>query len=1047
MSWRDARSRVNSGAYKQKKGFFEGEGFANATNIIAKSWMQDAANDKEAKQDLLKEQKAERTRIREEQRDEDKKNKDNRNVANAAIAQAQLPNSTEVFEKAYTMAQGGATQATIYDYFLKGINKGDITIIGPEQGPGMPRSTNILTDLESGSGGANALLNQSQTSQFKDINVSTMPIGEVMAFQQRRGAGSYHAWSKENMPEGTAAKKQGLGSTPAGKYQFVGDTLKDLKENGTLEALGITDDTIFDEKTQDALFVRYAQDRLKGKVTDDERISEMRSIWEGLKKASDEEVLSVISQVETGVFDEGTAVEDRSMMGGETAVFDTPGREYDPVDISSIKTFEDWSSTNANIKANKLEVDPEFMTFFNERGDNLKALAKTEEADKLFSMEVLLAPDMTAAKLKDRIELATAKGIEVPANISSSIMPIIEGRTEYTQAELIAMPASERALVAKFSTNENTRSAAEKINIGDIASYSWISEASSSADAMAAKAAEFSAAGDTANFNLANTMATSLRKGEALYKDLLKPAYFVGKSVEDLTAVKRIAESSGATEEELTVLNTEIKALGEIVPPIEWSTINVNNFDGFAKELNDDGRTEDALLVLDFGRTKQNPPMSLIQLDAASDDLLAILSRETTDKQYKSRIDSVIAQKKSTTDALEKDNAYRKYADGATSVNKTEQQISLAKTEGADNTVIQALETLKAQQQTNSERQKAIEKNGFDIVAVEAKVPLGDDKFEYKTVYQKPGVTGYIDAEGNAVTDALPLGSNENDAFKTIRTETQKLITELGIANTALGEGMNTATQAIEIVEEDARVTGAGGKLAKFLTSAGRSGGQVLSVAEELFKTNEEITLDQLQRRVGFDNDFLDAVVSGNVQNLADATARFEAKMLSLAFQVGRMEGQSGNAMSNQDFRKIMEIVRTSGGSAVAFKRNLTDYMAGKIEVYDQKHFKVVGPGSQIQGFKDNYGFSPVSEPLNMADYVAAQPSQTMKDNYARFTETQVDPAVPEPIVPEPAVPEFKAPTSKAIEYLKKNPGQKAAFDKKFGAGAADKVLSQVGGK
>jgi hypothetical protein len=82
-----------------------------------------------------------------------------------------------------------------------------------------------------------------------------------------------------------------------------------------------------------------------------------------------------------------------------------------------------------------------------------------------------------------------------------------------------------------------------------------------------------------------------------------------------------------------------------------------------------------------------------------------------------------------------------------------------------------------------------------------------------------------------------------------------------------------------------------------------------------------------------------------------------------------------------------------------------------------------------------------------MADYVAAQPSQTMKDNYARFTATQVDPAAPEPIVPEPAVPEFKAPTSKAIEYLKKNPGQKEAFDKKFGAGAADKVLSQVGGK
>ena len=968
MSWRDARSRVNSGAYKQKKGFFEGEGFANATNIIAKSWMQDAADKKVAEKDRLKEDKVERTRIREEQRAEDKKNKDNRNVANAAIAQAQLPNSTEVFNKAYTMAQGGANQLTIYEYFLQGINKGDITIIGPEQGPGMPRSTSILTDLESGSGGANALLNQSQTSQFKDINVSTMPIGEVMAFQQRRGAGSYHAWSKENMPDGTAAKKQGLGSTPAGKYQFVGDTLKDLKENGTLEALGITDDTIFDEKTQDALFVRYAQDRLKGKVTDDERISEMRSIWEGLKKASDEEVLSVISQVETGVFDEGTAVEDRSMMGGETAAFDTPGREYDPVDISSIKTFEDWSSTNANIKANKLEVDPEFMTFFNERGDNLKALAKTEEADKLFSMEVLLAPDMTAAKLQDRIELATAKGIEVPASIASSVMPIIEGRPEYTQAELIAMSANERALVAKFSTNKNTRNAAETINSGDIASYSWISEASSSADAMIAKSKEFFQAGDLANFNLASNMVTSLRRGEAPYKEILKPTYLVGKTLQELDSVKRIAEDGGATKAELAALDAEI--------------------------------------------------------DAAK--------------------------------TLLEDSEYRRYAEKATNPNATQTQISLATTEKAENSVILGLKNLKIAQQANAAYLKSIEKNGFGTITVEAKVPLGDGTFEYKPLYQKPGETDYTDAEGKVVTNALPLSPNENDAFKTVRTETQDIIFELGVANTALAEGMATATQAIEIVEEDSRVTGAGGKLAKFLTSAGRSGGQVFSIVEELFETNEddpdydpeeEITLDQLQRRGGFDNDFLDAVVSGNVQNLADATARFEAKMLSLAFQVGRMEGQSGNAMSNQDFRKIMEIVRTSGGSAAAFKENLTDYMAGKIKSYDQKHFKVVGPGSQIQWFKDNYGFSPVSEPLNMADYVAAQPSQTMKDNYARFTATQVDPAVPDPAVPEPAVPEFKAPTSKAIEYLKKNPGQKAAFDKKFGAGAADKVLSQVGGK
>ena len=954
MSWRDARAKVNSGFYKPKEESPLATGFAAAADIVAKSWMQDAANDKAAEKDRLAEEKEERKRIREEQRKKEEKDQENRNTAKAAIAQAQLPSSPEIFQQAFVMAQGGADQSKIYDYFISGINKGNIEMIGPEQGPGLPSNTNILTDLESGAGGSNALLNQSQNSQFSDINVSTMPISEVMAFQQKRGAGSYHAWSKKNMPDGTEAKKQGLGSTPVGKYQFVGDTLKDLKENGTLDELGITDDTIFDEKTQDALFVRYAQDRLKGKTTDGERIAEMRNIWEGLKKASDEEVLSVIAGIETGTFDEGAVVEDRSMMRGKTAIFNTPGREFDPVDISGIKTFEDWSATNANINANKLDVDPEFMTFFNERGENLQALQKTEKVEELFSMEVLLADDMTASKLQDRIDLAEAKGMEIPDNIATDILPIIEARKEYTQKQLIEMSSDQRALVAKYSTDPTVRSAAARINEGDVNTYSWISEASSSADAMTAKSREFFQAGDLVNFNLATTMAKSIRNGEASYKDLLEPTYLVGKSAQELNAIRRIAEQANAPASELTALKGEIAAA----------------------------------------------------------------------------------------EALEQSGLYRKYADNATSVNTTETQISLAKKEGAGNNIIQALEDLKAQQQANSERQTAAEKNGFNIVTVEAKVPLGDGKFEYKTVYQKPGETGYRDAEGTVVTNALPLGTNENDAFKTIRTETQKIITELGVANTALAEGMDTATQAIEIVEDDARVAGAGGKLAKFLTSAGRSGGQVLSVVEELFETNDEITLDQLQRQGGFDNKFLDAVLSGNVQNLADATARFEAKMLSLAFQVGRMEGQSGNAMSNQDFRKIMEIVRTSGGSAEAFKKNLTDYMAGKIESYDQKHFKVVGPGSQIQGFKDNYGFSPVSEPLNMADYVAAQSSQTLKDNYKRFTSTQT-----EPPTGTGDTPEFKPPSSGAIDFLRKNPNQRAAFDRKFGPGAADKVLSQVRGK
>ena len=807
MSWRDARAKVDRGFYKKQDNAI-GDGFAKAANIIAKSWMQDAADEKVAKKDRLKEEKAERKRIRDAQQ-------------KAELEEKKLKDNAIYLARTYT---NDPTNVSAVKFFYE-----NLSLMGGDVGDVMTYADRLI-----------------ESNRLSFIAPSTKT--ETVEYQG------------PNVPANSELADFG-GNVGSNKYK-----------DGKPITLGDLPNIISNDKNSPSLR-RQA-----------EEMNEMfGSLAEGTTLPEPGEV-------------------DVTVPGGVELT--AAKRKYEKIDISKLKTYEDWSATNTDIKANSRNVDPEFMTFFNERGQNLQALEKTEEVEKLFSMEVLLGDDMTASKLQDRIDLAKAKNMEVPEYIASDVLPILQNRSEYTQKELILMSPEKRALVAKYSTNPKSKEAAARMNAGDVAAYSWISETSGSAEAMTAKSKEFFQAGDMVNFNLASNMATSLAKGESPYKALLKPTYLVGKSAQELNSIRRIAEQYNAPASELTALKGEIAAA----------------------------------------------------------------------------------------EALENSGLYRKYADGATSVNATEKQISLAKKEGAGNNIIQALEDLKAQQQANSERQTAAEKNGFNITTVEAKVPLGDGTFEYKTVYQKPGETGYRDAEGTVVTNALPLGTNENDAFKTIRTETQKIITELGVANDALAEGMNTATQAIEIVEDDARVTGAGGKLAKFLTSAGRSGGQVLSVVEELFETNDEITLDQLQRQGGFDNKFLDAVLSGNVQNLADATARFEAKMLSLAFQVGRMEGQSGNAMSNQDFRKIMEIVRTSGGSAEAFKKNLTDYMAGKIESYDQKHFKVVGPGSQIQGFKDNYGFSPVSEPLNMADYVAAQPSQTLKDNYKRFTSTQTEP-------------------------------------------------------
>ena len=803
MSWRDARARVNSGFYKPKEESPLATGFAAAADIVAKSWMQDAADEKEAEKDRLKEEKAERKRIREEQREKEKKDQENRNTAKAAIAQAQLPSSPEIFQQAFVMAQGGADQSKIYDYFISGINKGDIEMVGPEQGPGMPSNTNILTDLESGSGGSNALLNQSQNSQFSDINVSTMPISEVMAFQQKRGAGSYHAWSKENMPDGTEAKEQGLGSTPVGKYQFVGDTLKDLKENGTLDELGITDDTIFDEKTQDALFVRYAQDRLKGKTTDGERIAEMRNIWEGLKKASDEEVLSVIAGIETGTFDEGAVVEDRSMMRGETAIFNPPEREREDIDISGIKTFQDWQAFGSNLKANQSEYSEEWREEYEARGNQL-------------FREYLVTADVK--------DLRTS--ISVDPNMDQSKKNTIQ-------------------------------------------------------DAI-------------------------LIKQSGQWQDTLLPGNLSGKSYGDIENLIIVAEAAGATSE-------DVKLAKQIASEI---------------------------------KTAENMP------------------------------------------------TYRKYGESATSYDKTLSQIALAVEEGADQKIIDRLQTLAAAQQKGD----IAEKFGVPQQSVgETVVTLPDGTQSFKLVVKKPddkaaGGLVYMDGagkplvEGNDYTFMRDMEKEESTAFHKISVQINKYNMEAQEAKTAIAEGLLNAERALAFAKEDPRVRNFSGDLAQGITNVFRAGSGVLGVMESLFEGKPEdhvVTEEQFRAAVASkipnSEQLVDAIVSGDVQTLGDKTAMFEASMLSLVFRAGRMEGQSGNAMSNKDFERLSEMLNVKGGIE-AFEQTLRSFMADKITTYNIKAENLLtGPPND---FKELYGYLPVSEPLSFEEFVTGFGDEKLSNAY-----------------------------------------------------------------
>ena len=309
--------------------------------------------------------------------------------------------------------------------------------------------------------------------------------------------------------------------------------------------------------------------------------------------------------------------------------------------------------------------------------------------------------------------------------------------------------------------------------------------------------------------------------------------------------------------------------------------------------------------------------------------------------------------------------------------------LDLAKSDNAPSDVIQKLINLRdnhAKAKTTSDLLQA----GLDVNSIEDAVLTMEDG-------TKKYIQARVDTENNLLAiDPADKGTirlmsaEETKAFSDIRTETQKIFTELGEASNAISEALETSAAAIAIVDNDERTKGIGGSVAKLFAGSARGAGELVSVVTDLFKGKPDdhtITIEDIKAKGKFSNDVLNAVVSGDVKSLADDTARFQAKMLSLAFQVGRMEGQSGNAMSNQDFRKIMEIVSTSCG-AVAFKTNLKDYLNGKINSYDRKLGKATGPGSQVDTFVKRYKYSPISLPLKMDAYVASVGQESLTSAY-----------------------------------------------------------------
>jgi hypothetical protein len=149
--------------------------------------------------------------------------------------------------------------------------------------------TSSLLDKFEGGGDYNALLGfaNREGGPLADTKVSEMTIGQLKDFAN----GAYETY---------ATKLIGYKATPMGRYQFVGTTLADVASR-----MGLPDDTVFSPDVQDKMFTFLAKEVIAGKEPAGKR-GALRSTWEGLRKATDAELDTMIAEIESGKATFGT---------------------------------------------------------------------------------------------------------------------------------------------------------------------------------------------------------------------------------------------------------------------------------------------------------------------------------------------------------------------------------------------------------------------------------------------------------------------------------------------------------------------------------------------------------------------------------------------------------------------------------------------------------------------------------------------------------------------------------------------------------------------
>lgn len=131
---------------------------------------------------------------------------------------------------------------------------------------------------------------ETKNTPFQGYAVSQQTVGDLITFSDP--SGEYGQYVKPRLGKQTEAYKKGLTSTPMGKYQIVGSTLRDL-----VNRMGLPKDTVFNKATQDSMFLFLAKENIAKGKTPSQKRDNLRSIWEGFRKVDDATLDALIAEV------------------------------------------------------------------------------------------------------------------------------------------------------------------------------------------------------------------------------------------------------------------------------------------------------------------------------------------------------------------------------------------------------------------------------------------------------------------------------------------------------------------------------------------------------------------------------------------------------------------------------------------------------------------------------------------------------------------------------------------------------------------------------